>query len=685
MKNIQSLCYLGHAIAYCLTCSAALAGTVTVDAGSTISETGGNDIEVIRKYCGGASRPAANNGVGNTTSSYLAQVGFNRLLGVNIDTENSVDSSGNFKMGPRLDEVLRDAKAYGYSPHIVPAVLPPDYLINANGPAWNWSQSTWNKYQDYANKFVRFVAREYQGQGFRTAIFEPGNEIDGAEAKYIWTQSNPGGVGSQARYDHFIRMYKIWHDAVVQVQNENPDRQVLIAGQVGTAGAFYSSFNWRTAFIDQVANSGWRLDYFTFHTYGDQDAVGNAPPHPDFGYLKDNVQAIRDKLNSRGLFNTRIGITEWGGSSFTANSVLGRPNYAHEGAAWSVAFFRDVVTKSLSNSFALQARDNNGSQATGNTTLPSLLHIRDSVEYPKPIYNACKVIGLLPGSRRSVSLPSNQPNLVAIASGNANSTGVVVANYNFKVGYADGTFTDSTTTENVTVQLNGLPFSGNAVAQQFLIDANNSNLAKYLDAGQTPSLDGTNLQKVSEVNVTVSNGAVTLPQVTLGKSAVSLWVVQSLNPIANGDYKIVAKHSLKSLDVEGASQSNGAKVQQWTYSGGSNQQWNITSVGNGYYKIISKHTANTTAPKGLDALQGSWANGTSVAQWIYTGGANQQWKPVPVGGGFYKLMPRNAVEAGTNGGLDIDITGGIKGLDGARTILWSNGSNDNQLFRLDSP
>jgi hypothetical protein len=83
---------------------------------------------------------------------------------------------------------------------------------------------------------------------------------------------------------------------------------------------------------------------------------------------------------------------------------------------------------------------------------------------------------------------------------------------------------------------------------------------------------------------------------------------------------IRAKHSGKVLDVEGVSTANGAKIQQWDYLGGNNQEWKLESVGDGYYRIVAQHSG-----KVLDVEGVSTANGAKIQQWDYLGGNNQRW------------------------------------------------------------
>jgi hypothetical protein len=97
---------------------------------------------------------------------------------------------------------------------------------------------------------------------------------------------------------------------------------------------------------------------------------------------------------------------------------------------------------------------------------------------------------------------------------------------------------------------------------------------------------------------------------------------------ANGSYLLTPMHTNgKCLEVLGWSGSNGATVDIWTYSGtgGGNQNWLIQPTDNGFYKII-----NVNSGKALEVTLGSNAavplrNGSAVDQYTYSGGKNQQW------------------------------------------------------------
>ena len=61
-------------------------------------------------------------------------------------------------------------------------------------------------------------------------------------------------------------------------------------------------------------------------------------------------------------------------------------------------------------------------------------------------------------------------------------------------------------------------------------------------------------------------------------------------PPPSGYYKVIAKHSGKCLDVAGVSTADGAKVQQWSCTGGNNQRWKLVSMGDGYNELVAAHS-----------------------------------------------------------------------------------------------
>ena len=113
--------------------------------------------------------------------------------------------------------------------------------------------------------------------------------------------------------------------------------------------------------------------------------------------------------------------------------------------------------------------------------------------------------------------------------------------------------------------------------------------------------------------------------------------------IDNGRYAIISRHSGLALDVDANSTADGANVVQWEYTGGENQQFDITNLGNGYYTIRPAHSG-----KSLDVWEWSTEPGGEIRQWQFTGGYNQQWAIDNAGNGYHTISSRHS-------GLPLDV------------------------------
>jgi hypothetical protein len=93
--------------------------------------------------------------------------------------------------------------------------------------------------------------------------------------------------------------------------------------------------------------------------------------------------------------------------------------------------------------------------------------------------------------------------------------------------------------------------------------------------------------------------------------------------LGSGYFSIINRNSGKALDVNGGSTNAGTGIIQWDYSGGNNQQWQLTDIGFGYYKIINRNSNQS-----LDVNGGATWNGGNIIQWYWNNGSNQQWQIV---------------------------------------------------------
>lgn len=112
----------------------------------------------------------------------------------------------------------------------------------------------------------------------------------------------------------------------------------------------------------------------------------------------------------------------------------------------------------------------------------------------------------------------------------------------------------------------------------------------------------------------------------------------SVSEIADGaTYKLLNFNSGLALDVEALSQADGAKVGQWAYNGGANQQWTFSAQPGGYYKITAAHSGKVLQVSGASTVAGA-----GLEQSTWTGGDHQLWKAEAHENGTYTLTNKNS-------------------------------------------
>jgi hypothetical protein len=140
-------------------------------------------------------------------------------------------------------------------------------------------------------------------------------------------------------------------------------------------------------------------------------------------------------------------------------------------------------------------------------------------------------------------------------------------------------------------------------------------------------------------------------------------------PIPNGIYKIVAKHSAKVLDVYNNGTANGTNVQQFSWNDCACQKWTVTYTGSGKYSIVG-----LSSGKYLDVAGISTADGANIQIWQSTGGDNQRFSFTPTGEGYYRITP-------VHSGKAVDVNAGSTA-DGANVQQWTYLGGDNQQWML---
>ncbi|MDT3726296.1 pectinesterase family protein [Streptomyces sp. DSM 41972] len=127
--------------------------------------------------------------------------------------------------------------------------------------------------------------------------------------------------------------------------------------------------------------------------------------------------------------------------------------------------------------------------------------------------------------------------------------------------------------------------------------------------------------------------------VVAGGTAVSVSAAGSARaavlPAVDTAYQLVVEKSGKCIDVPGASNASGAKLQQWNCTDDSPwQQFTLKSAGSGVYTLV-----NVSSGQCIDVPSGSTVSGLQVQQWgCGAGKTNQQWRLVASRAGTWQIV-----------------------------------------------
>jgi uncharacterized repeat protein (TIGR03803 family) len=140
-------------------------------------------------------------------------------------------------------------------------------------------------------------------------------------------------------------------------------------------------------------------------------------------------------------------------------------------------------------------------------------------------------------------------------------------------------------------------------------------------------------------------------------------------PSSDTYYEIVSRGSGKCLDVFGASTEAVAAVIQWVCHGGANQQWRLEPAGGGAFRIIARHSGQA-----LDVYGALLDDVTPIIQWPVHSGDNQAWTLEPASDGYVRFVARHSGKA-----LDVEYASVD---DGARVIQYTGHGGTNQQWLL---
>jgi uncharacterized repeat protein (TIGR03803 family) len=134
-------------------------------------------------------------------------------------------------------------------------------------------------------------------------------------------------------------------------------------------------------------------------------------------------------------------------------------------------------------------------------------------------------------------------------------------------------------------------------------------------------------------------------------------------------YELISRNSGKCLDVYRASTDAVAPAIQWVCHGGANQQWRLEPAGGGAVRIFARHSGQA-----LD-VYGAWLDDVApIIQYPVHGGDNQVWTLEPAPDGYVRIVARHSGKA-----LDVEYASAD---DGARVIQYTPHGGTNQQWLL---
>ncbi|MDD5059022.1 MAG: hypothetical protein PHQ60_14230 [Sideroxydans sp.] len=486
---------------------------ITVDAHAAYDVSGHGDIKQMRGYFQGASWEKP---ISPETWQRLQPLGLTKIRLINVESRNMVqiDSAKHqvkfdFKS---LQPGLQDCKKYHLIPHIIVGQNPQSALLIEKGEK-KFGVSDWEIYGQYAYAFLKYVMVE---QGIMRADFEVANEpdINGAS----WLLPNKLPYGDSAMYAAYLHLYQVWSGAADRLSREHPELSLRIGGPDSGPYTFAGgSFNWYGQFAKDVVKQKLRLDFCSFHFYGNESALAGLPafgPYPSFA---GQIEYIRNSLNNEGLNGVPIYITEWGPSNVVNEALKGVINGNHIGAAWTARFLIDMVDAKVDDGMALILRDHTSTptSTTNNWSWPGFL-LSDNVT-TKAFYDVALMFMMLPEQRVKASAVGS---LGVLAGASNRKVGVLVFNQNWDFL----TSRERAKTERINLQIVGLPFATAKVkVTRYLVDETHGNAYSNFKRGLPMDQKKLGLHQLKDSIVPINNGAVNLTDIDLEPSSVSLW------------------------------------------------------------------------------------------------------------------------------------------------------------------
>jgi len=383
-----------------------------------------------------------------------------------------------------LDAVYDSIIAAGMRPMVeisfTPAALASDPTkiqtqLWYNGRSPNISPPTgasgdWSKWIALMAEFVRHIEDRYGAEEVRANwYFEVWNEPS-------WMYS----LGDTGYYE----LYKNTVTGLLQT-----DPMLRVGGPAGSSG---ESSGLIRSLITGALNSGTKLDFLTYHRYGDDNNLPVADVNSAVAFHKSllndiSLTPIRGMTFTGELLNNEFG-PSWMPSvsrdsevaaSYIAKIIhlLGNDPTMPAPSAYGYWAVSDLYEEINTGSGTAFREGNYGLMLKGDPKIP------ESFDVAKPSFNAYRLLHMMGDQQLRVTGGTTGDGVGAAATRSTDGHAVQVLVYN----HVNGGTADAGLSSVVSLTVNNLPFTGTVRVRQYIVDAGHANAYRAWRAMGSPS------------------------------------------------------------------------------------------------------------------------------------------------------------------------------------------------------
>jgi xylan 1,4-beta-xylosidase len=269
--------------------------------------------------------------------------------------------------------------------------------------------------------------------------------------------------------------FELYRNTVAGLTQGDPG--VRVGGPAGSAGE-------STSLIQQLItgsiNNGWKLDFLTYHRYGDDNGLPIADVADSIAFHESLMTAIGTTVAKGMKFTGEVMNDEFGpsympdvsrdneiGASYVVKMIhlLGSDSAAPPPASYGYWAVSDLYEEIYTGTATAYREGNYGLLLKGDPQIP------ESFDVAKPTFNAFRLLHMMGGQELGVTGGKTGDGVGAAATRSADGSAVQVLVYN----HVDGGKADPGQSSVVSLTLNNLPFTGPVRVRQYIVDKNHAN------------------------------------------------------------------------------------------------------------------------------------------------------------------------------------------------------------------